>query len=364
MDVLDSKILIVDDVLMNLQITAQILKEEGYKFSLAQDGKSALNLLENETPDLILLDIMMPEMDGLEVCRIIKKDERLKEIPVIFITAFNQSDDLVEGFKAGGVDYISKPFNRDELLMRVKTHLELSLSKKMLIETIKTRDKLYSIIAHDIRSPFNNIIMLIESIAAGIINVSSKEFKEVIFHLEKSTRETGTLLDNLLDWTKLHIGKITLRPQNTHVLRIINDCIRLLEGNARYKNISIGKNIPVDLMAYFDEVTMHTIFRNIISNAIKFTPENGKIKIETNDTGSYISVIISDTGIGISNEVLSKIFDKNESYSSLGTKNEHGSGLGLQLVKDMVEQNNGTIRVESELDKGTTFIVNIPKKGD
>jgi DNA-binding response OmpR family regulator len=119
-------ILIVDDVLKNLQLTAQILKDADYTFSLAQDGQNALTLLEQDIPDLILLDIMMPGMDGFEVCRKIKQDERLNEIPIIFLTARNQTEDLIEGFKAGGLDYITKPFHRDELLIRVKTHLELS----------------------------------------------------------------------------------------------------------------------------------------------------------------------------------------------------------------------------------------------
>ncbi|HEY4785580.1 MAG TPA: response regulator, partial [Bacteroidales bacterium] len=143
-------ILIVDDNLKNLEVLTKILKEEGFLISLAQDGGEALDQLNNITPDLILLDIMMPEMNGLEVCRRIKQNDKLKEIPVIFVTAKNQTEDLVEGFKAGGVDYISKPFQRDELLVRIKNHLELTGSRKRIIALNRTRDKIYSIIAHDI----------------------------------------------------------------------------------------------------------------------------------------------------------------------------------------------------------------------
>jgi two-component system sensor histidine kinase/response regulator len=354
-------ILIVDDVLKNLQITGQILKEAGYKISLAKDGKSALSLLEKEIPDLILLDVMMPGIDGFEVCRIIKKNEKLKEIPIIFITAFNQSDEIVKGFQVGGVDYITKPYNRDELLIRVKTHLDLSISKKKLIETIRTRDKLYSIIAHDIRSPFSAITAIVNSIALGDIDPNKPVFKEIMYHLGKSVTETSTLLNNLLSWTRIQIGAIKLEPLELPLKSILDDCVQLFSANAINKKITIDLVADENIWAYFDEVTMHTVFRNIISNSIKFTPEEGKISIYCVPGNEYVSVIFKDSGVGISKEAINKIFNQNEFYSSFGTNHEHGSGLGLFLVRDLLQQNNSVIDVESELGKGTTFIIKIPK---
>lgn len=359
MDTYSQHILIVDDLLTNLEVTAQILKEGGYKFSMAQDGNSALKTLESDTPDLILLDIMMPEMDGLEVCRIINQNDKFKNIPVIFITAINEVKYLVEGFKAGGVDYITKPFNREELLIRVKNHLDLSLAKRNLLDTIKIRDKIYSIIAHDVRTPLTNIMLLIEMLANKNIEFGSKEFCDILLDLEKTTNETFTLLNNLLEWTKMQGETIKLNPQNIHLVPFINECIQLLSGNAKNKNISIDNHIKGDPIAFFDEVTMHTVFRNIISNAIKFTSENGKITIESVASGNQLSVIITDNGIGMPQEILQKIFDKNELYTSRGTKNERGSGLGMQLVKDLTEQNKGNIEVKSIKGQGTTFKVNI-----
>ena len=175
-------ILIVDDNLKNLQLTATLLKGEGYLLSLAEDAGSALAQLESFVPDLILLDVMMPGIDGFELCRIIKKNEKFREIPVIFLTAKNQAEDLADGFNAGGVDYLSKPFNRLELLMRVKNHLELSHSRKKILEMNKTRDKLYSIIAHDIRSPFSSITLTVSAIANGYLEPDSEDFKEIIIY--------------------------------------------------------------------------------------------------------------------------------------------------------------------------------------
>jgi two-component system, sensor histidine kinase and response regulator len=353
-------ILIVDDVLNNLQITAKILKESGYTFSLAQDGKSALALLENEMPDLILLDIMMPGIDGFEVCRRIKEIDKLKDIPIIFLTAKNQTEDLVEGFKAGGVDYITKPFNRDELLIRVNTHLELSRSRKKIVEMNKTRDKLYSIIAHDIRSPLSGISFTISAISSGVFSPCSADFMDIVKDLDKSTKETTTLLNNLLQWTKLQSSEISIQPKLINMYGVVLECVELLKANAQNKKITLGLHLPETMEAYADEVTVHTVFRNLITNAIKFTPEGGTITIKASSEGNFAAVTVGDTGVGISDEVIQKIFFNNEQYTSNGTNNEQGSGLGLYMVKDFVEKNHGKISVTSTLGVGTEITIYLP----
>ncbi|MEI6695103.1 MAG: hybrid sensor histidine kinase/response regulator [Bacteroidota bacterium] len=353
-------ILAVDDNHENLKIISSFLKDSGYKIALALDGESALKILEDNNIDLILLDVMMPEMDGFEVCRRVKENPLTKEIPVIFLTAKNQTEDLVEGFKVGAIDYILKPFRRDELLIRIKNHLELSSSRKKIIEMNLTRDKLYSIIAHDIRSPFAAISQTIDAISNGYIAVGSDDFNKIFSLLKQRTVETNTLLNNLLEWTKLHNKNIALSAININIHNLINECVQLLNGNAKNKNINININIPENAHAFIDEVTIHTAFRNIISNAIKFTPENGKISIEVENAAASIAVIIKDNGIGMSVENLDKIFNKNKHFTSPGTKNEMGTGLGLFLVRDFVEQNNGRIKVESKEGVGTTFIVYLP----
>jgi len=359
----DIYVLAVDDNQENLKIISSFLKDEGFKIALALDGNSALKIMEDNDIDLILLDVMMPEMDGFEVCKRVKANPKTKEIPVIFLTAKNQTEDLVEGFKAGAVDYIIKPFKRDELLMRVKNHLELAGTKKKILEMNRTRDKLYSIIAHDIRSPFAAIAQTIDAISNGYIEVGSDDFKQIFQLLKQKSIETSTLLNNLLEWTKLHSENILLSPGKTNIHTILNECIQLLKGNANNKSISIELNIPENTEAFFDEVTIHTAFRNIISNAIKFTPDHGKITIETEISGNYVAIIIKDNGIGMSEDKINEIFNKNKHFTSPGTKNEMGTGLGLFLVKDFVDQNKGKLRVESKLGLGTTFKVCLPAAG-
>lgn len=356
-------ILIVDDNADNLKVVSNFLKAEGYNIALALNGENALKVLETNRFDLILLDVMMPGMDGYEVCRKIKENIKTKDIPVIFLTARIETDDIVKGFQIGGVDYITKPFNRDELLVRVKTHLDLSLSKQQLLETIKTRDKLYSIIAHDIRSPLSSIKVLISAIAHGAIKTDSNDFNVLMKDLESATNQTNTLLSNLLEWTRLQIGNINIKPQNLLIKPIIDDCISLFVTQAKGKNIVVESAVNPDISAYIDEVTMHTVFRNLLSNALKFTPINGNINITYIESVDSVSVIFKDSGVGMSQDVIKKILESNQHHSTKGTNNEHGTGLGLYLVKDLIAQNNGTLFIESKVGDGSVFTVKVPKNG-
>ena len=360
MDNHEKHILIVDDNLKNLQLTAKLLKDEGYLISLAQSGQAALMQLNQQKPALILLDIMMPEMDGLEVCARIKQDDNLKEIPVIFLTAKNETKDLLEGFNVGGVDYISKPFKREELLIRAKNHLELADSRKKIIEMNKTRDKLYSIIAHDIRSPLANICMVIQSVSDNIITPDSKDFDEIITGVGESANYTLTLLENLLKWTELQSDSIALTPISMDVSPILSDCVNLLKANAEHKKIAVNLNMQTDASAYFDEISIHIVFRNLIANAIKFTPVGGIIKISSSVDAEYLRISIKDNGTGMKEDVMEKIFNKQEIHTTLGTNKEQGTGLGLIVVKDFVEKNNGKLDVNSKLGKGTEVIVSLP----
>lgn len=360
MDISGKHVLIVDDNPTNLQVTAGILQDEHFLVSLAKGGQAALALLEEQIPDLILLDIMMPDMDGFELCRIIKGNERFKELPIIFLTARNQTEDLVEGFNAGGVDYITKPINREEVLIRVRNHLELAGSRKEIIEMNRTRDKLYSIIAHDLRSPYSNLKLMISAVAGGQLDPSSSDFMDIMNDMEKSVFATSLLLENLLGWTTRQSNSIPFSPELVSVNPIIAEGVLFLKSNARIKNITIELDVPDELKAYFDTVTINTVFRNLISNAIKFTPENGTIKISSGTNEKYIEISILDTGIGMSEEVIQIIFKDHEPHTSPGTENERGSGLGLHMVKEFIEKNRGKLKVESTKGKGTQFTISLP----
>jgi two-component system, sensor histidine kinase and response regulator len=353
-------ILIVDDNLKNLEVTAKILKDEGYLISLAESAASALTQLEELIPDLILLDIMMPGMDGLELCRLLKKNERLSDIPVIFLTAKTETEDLTEGFRSGGVDYISKPFSKEELVLRVKNHLELSIARKEVIEMNRVRDNLYSIIAHDIKTPLANITLTLDTLNEGYIDSSSAEFREVLEELGKMTRETFTLLENLLEFTRIQTKGISFSPKQAALFPVVLECIQLFKGNADKKNISINYDIPEDTTAYFDETTIHAVIRNVIFNSIKFTSADGTINIKTSLTDNFVILSIKDTGVGMPEEIIKKIFVNNEHYTTRGTKKEKGSGLGTFIIKDFVKRNGGKVEVESVQGTGTEVKIYLP----
>jgi two-component system sensor histidine kinase/response regulator len=354
-------ILIIDDNPMNLLLASKVLEINNYDSTTAESGLEGIALIEKEIPSLILLDINMPEMDGYEVCRKIKEVEKWKEIPIIFLTAQIHTENLVEGFEAGGVDYITKPYKSEELLVRVKNHLELAESRRTILEMNRSRDKIYSIIAHDIRSPLSGILMTLDTIDQGYLDPNSEDFKEIIHQLKIRTKDTTTLLSSLLNWTRNQDMNVILHPKETNLNILIISCIQLLMDVAKNKNISILNEISENVNSWCDEVSINTVFRNIISNAIKFTPSDGSITITGKELDKSVEISITDTGIGMPEEAIRKIFGENQHYTSSGTENEQGTGLGLMLVKDFLKKNNGSLVVKSVLNEGTVFTVTLPK---
>ncbi len=353
-------IYVIDDNPMNLLLTSKILESYGCETQTAESGAIALQLIRQQKPSLILLDINMPNMDGYEVCRRIKAKEEWADIPVIFLTANTQTENLVEGFNVGGVDYITKPFRREELWVRVTTHLELAESRRTILEMNRSRDRLYSIIAHDIRSPLSGILQTLEAIDQGYIGLEDNELKEIIKLLKERTKETSTLLNSLLQWTRIQIDSHQLVFKLTDLFVLIQSCVDLLRPNAEQKQITIEVEVEEELKAWCDELSVHTMVRNLLSNAIKFTPRGGKVRICGGKKEQKAVICVADNGIGMSQETQESIFAKDQHYTSTGTENEQGTGLGLMLVKEFVKKNNGNLEVDSELGKGTEFRVYLP----
>jgi signal transduction histidine kinase len=355
-----ASILIVDDNPENLKVISNILRDEGYLLSLALDGQSAFKILSEIKVDLILLDIMMPGMDGYEVCLKIKGNKAFQDIPVIFLSALNSTEDIVKAFDSGAVDYITKPFQALEVKARVATHIRLRLQNLELVELNSSKDRLMSIIAHDLRNPFNHLIGLTELIINRFEELELPRIKEMITMVNDSSNNTYNLLNDLLIWSKSQSGKLPFEPHKTDLKRIIFDTMNNLELSSKVKNIAIRfveDRIP-DVFA--DEIMLETVIRNIISNAIKFTRTNGKIFVYVENDARFVTITVSDNGVGIDKESLSNIWDFTRHYSTIGTAKEKGTGFGLQLCKDFVEKNGGTIWVDSELGKGSDFKFTVP----
>jgi two-component system sensor histidine kinase/response regulator len=355
-------ILIVDDTPKNLQVLGKTLHEIGYNIAVANSGNQAIDSIKKEKPDLILLDIQMPEMDGFEVCTQLKANEETKDIPIVFLTANTESSFILKGFELGAVDYITKPFNSAELSARVATHLEIKQSREKLSELNATKDKFFKIIAHDLRNPFTGIIGLSENMERILTSTQTVEIEKILKYskiIHSSAISAATLLENLLEWAKSQSGKLEIDPKTISIDQVFIKNIELMKGMALKKEIEIEKQATVD-EAFADELLVNTIIRNLLSNALKFTERGGTVTLSSRRSEEWIEISIEDSGIGIDSKNIEKIFRIDSKVTSLGTEKEKGTGLGLLLCKEFVEKQGGKIWVTSVIGQGTTFSFTIP----
>ena len=368
-------VLIVDDVPENIQVISGILYQKGINLFIAQSGREALTIVARKPPDLVLLDIMMPEMDGFEVCVHLKKNPVTKDIPIIFLTAKNQPDDIVKGFEVGAVDYVTKPFNPAELLSRVFTQLELKKSRDLITtqnqqlaeqnsalqELNATKDKFFSIIAHDLKNPFNTLLILSELLKNELKKYSPEDIEKYAQRIYQASERGYTLLENLLEWSRSQTGRMIFHPQNTNLKEIITESIGVLESHAKNKQITIHSEISADMLIFVDKNSVKTVIRNLLSNAVKYTERGGKVTIRAKDAEAWLEITISDTGVGIKEEHLADLFRIDSYHATVGTAQERGTGLGLILCKEFVEKHGGKIWVESKVGNGSHFTFTLPK---
>ena len=365
----DYKILIVDDVVSNVLLLKILLTNEKYQVCTANCGNMAIEQAKAEKPDLILLDVMMPDITGFDAAQILKKDPETAHIPIIFLTALNNPSDLVHGFQVGANDFLTKPFNKEELVVRVFHQIKLVAATRIierqnaeLRATIGNRDKMYSVIAHDLRSPMASIRMVLNLVVASTSpDLVGSELFELLDKANRESEDVHDLLDNLLKWTKSQTGRLNVVLQDLDLNDIVPGVVDIFEMIAQTKHIKLvykGSNSPVVVTA--DNDMLKTVVRNFMSNAIKFSPENANIEISLSTEGDNAKVSVRDHGVGIAPERLSTIFNKGE--TTYGTGGEEGSGLGLQLCQDFASKIGGSCTVESVLDQGSTFSVLVPLK--
>lgn len=359
-------VLIVDDNKKNLQVLGNIL-HEGHKVAMAMDGESAIKLANKILPDIIILDIMMPGMDGFDVIKVLKSDDATHDIPVIFLTAKIELDDVVEGFTLGAVDYITKPFKKQELLVRLKNHLDLIFSKRKIVEQSEKlkaanqfKDKMFSIIGHDLRSPIGSIKLTFDLIVSGLIKTEDESFKRTINSLAKSTDEAFVLLENLLNWARSESGTIEVLPEKVNVFEMVDSIQRLNKHHLKNKAIELVVDCDTNHFVWADKQMINTVLRNLVSNAVKFTPAEGKITIKSILSEDFIKISVIDTGVGIPPENLKKLIEEQGTIKTFGTNNEPGTGLGLVLCKDFVTKNGGELSIESKLNEGSIFSFTLP----
>lgn len=425
--VIKNTILVVDDQPQNVRLIGTLLRVD-YNLLVADNGEKAIKSANEKHPDLILLDIMMPEMSGFEVCEILKSNPATKDIPIIFLTAKTEQEDILKAFEIGGVDYITKPFHAQEVMARIRTHLELKNSKDIisnqneelqiknskleqaqkiltqkneellnamknleaqaqhlnklysqliqnenvlkatndeLVKINQEKDKFFSIISHDLRSPFAGFVTLTDLITKNINAFTKEELLELIESLNNNAQSTYSLLEDLLEWARSQMGRIKINIEKVDIATITYETLYSMSNLAEQKEITLEHNIDRNTFVECDRNMISTVVRNIISNAIKFTNINGKITlyseiIETSLMKKYWRVSVEDTGVGMSDEQLKNLFSLNLYNSTIGTANEKGTGLGLVISNDFIQKMNGRMWVESQVGKGSVFHIELP----
>ena len=364
------KILIVDDVMSNVLLLKVLLTNEKFAIATASNGRQALEQVEKENPDLVLLDVMMPDMSGFEVAQHLKSNPQTAEIPIIFLTALNSTADIVKGFQVGANDFISKPFNKEELIIRVTHQISLVAAKRLILSkteelqrTIAGRDKLYSVIAHDLRSPMGSIKMVLNMLMLNLpVEKIGGEMYELLTMANRTTEDVFSLLDNLLKWTKSQIGKLNVVYQDVDLVEVTDGVIEIFSMVASLKKIRIREMKPEKMMVNADIDMLKTVVRNLLSNAIKFSKENSEVLVKMEEVDGMAVVSVQDYGCGISEEGQKKLLHTDTHFSTFGTNNEEGSGLGLLLCKDFVVKNGGKLWFTSKEGEGSIFSFSIPVK--
>ena len=383
------KILIVEDEPHTLETLKDRLEFEGYEVITAQDGETAIMKAGREKPELITLDIMLPDMDGFAVCERLKKDTKTHFIPIIMLTVKDTVVEKVKGLDIGADDYVLKPFEDEELLARIRALLRVKelqdeldksnialkkINKELNVKTkeleqsnreLKKLDQLksdfISTVSHELRTPLTSIREVTSQVLDGILGETTKEQREFLPIALSEIDRLGRIIEDLLDISKIESGKVELKKEVIDIVPLVKEVISSSVSEAKNKGLEIRENFPKEpIVVYADKDRIIQVFTNLVGNSIKFT-EKGYIEISVVDKQTHVECSVSDTGKGISENDLPKVFSKFQQFGRTAGAGEKGTGLGLSIAKGIVELHDGKIWVESKLNKGTKFTFTLPK---
>jgi signal transduction histidine kinase len=358
-------IMVVDDTAANLRLMARMLAGQGYKVRPVPSGALALQAARRQPPDLFLLDVAMPEMNGYEVCQALKADADLRDIPVIFVSALTDSVDKVRAFEAGGVDYVTKPFHLEEVMARMEAHLKLrELQAKLednlallaeqnerLIQLEGLRDNLTHMIVHDLRSPLTSIMGSIQLLRMDAADRLEPESVQDVETALSGCRRLSRLINTLLDVTRLEAGEMPLRLAQVDLAEAGRAALGSLAGLTRDREVNV--EIPEGpLPVWCDAEVVERIIVNLLGNALKFTSRRDAVGIRIERVGDRARVAVSDQGPGVPPEYHERIFEK---FGQVEADARVSTGLGLTFCKLAVEALGGTIGLQSEVGAGSTF---------
>ncbi|MBE2190461.1 MAG: hybrid sensor histidine kinase/response regulator [Candidatus Kapabacteria bacterium] len=363
------KVIVIDDNDQNLEIARTYLNSLKYIVSIASSGRKALSMIESDKPDLIILDIMMPVMDGFEFCSIIKSKKTTKDIPIIFLTALSETRDIVKAFNYGAVDYITKPFTREEFILRVKNHINIITQTRIIKEQNQKlnflnqeKDGLLQITIHDLKNPLQTVLGYSDLIIRKLSKSDEYDLLKFLNPLRQSTLQAINIIQDLLEVNRLEEGNYILDISKIDFRNVLMRAVDSFTQKASEKQISIIYNeTDEECFVEADGVKLERVFDNLISNALKFSPSYTKITInckiiQATNRPAVIAEII-DEGPGFKDEDIPMMFKKFAKLSAKPTGEESTTGLGLSIVKKLTEAMSGKISFETIQGKGTKFTV-------
>lgn len=350
-------VLIIDDDPKQIMLAGSILKSENCSVLAATNCRDAFDVIKKEMPDLIVLDIVMPDMNGFDFCKKIKSDPQLADIPIIFATAYNDSENIRRSFEVGGSDYVIKPFIKDELLQRVKIRIKLSRQNQKLKKSYEELDKFCYMVAHDIRAPLYVIAQLIDIMKMQIKEGSAAEVEKVCTMITEKSDKVISMADSLLKFSKLTQESSKYSPVNLNT--ITDELFEDFKFIEKDRNITFEKNnLPV---IFGDENLLKTVMQNIIGNAVKFTRnrENAEISVKSYRDKDYYKISVTDNGVGFDMKYAGDVFDVFQRVPDTAEEFE-GSGIGLSVVRKIIRRYGGDVSISSVRDVGTTVEITIP----
>ncbi len=359
-------VLVVDDDEISRELMKDILEKDGHNVIEAPDGGEALKAVSEKIPDVVLLDIILPGINGFEVCKRLKEEPATSTIPVLMVTSLKERSDRIRGIKEGAADFISKPIDRLEVLLKVKNAVFSKHIYDMVREAYEKlkelellRDNLTNMIVHDLRQPLTAISGYLQLFEMGGFEDFTEKQKPVIKEIMNAVDFLMEMVNSLLDISKLEVGKMTLNKRLCNIEEVVHEIIKKL-GPAREKYTFSVEFPPGGISVQCDRDIIRRVITNILGNAVKFTPEGGSIKITAETRHDQVLFSIDDSGPGIPPEYHNKIFDKFGQVETRKEGRKYSTGLGLTFCKLAVEAHGGKIGVESEPGKGSTFWFVLP----
>lgn len=381
-------ILIVDDAPEILELLEAILDSAGFtEFLTAETADEAFKELGMdgstsvvEEVDLILMDVKMPEIDGIEACRLIKAEPQLRDIPIIMVTGLADEETLEAAFGAGAMDFVNKPVNRVEVLARVRSalslkqevdirklaYIELERANEDLAQESLTKSQILSTVTHELKTPLTSIVgyadrLLLRQDQVGQLNERQQRYIEAI---RESSSQLSLMISDLLDISRMESGKLELTITEIDLTQKIDDVIRRMQSQFDEKQICVLIEIPTELGAIqADDTRLSQVITNLLSNACKYSPVGSTVTVTATEDAEFVKIDVSDSGMGISKDDQSKLFTKFFRADNTPTRTESGTGLGLFIVKQLIQAQGGKISVESETGIGSTFSFTLPRAG-